>query len=611
MTNFLPQTREKIFYEKCGNTVETGKSLCYDICTIIFEGRLWRMKKVLIILAVILILAATALGFYLTRPIEVFGSTMRASTVILNFDADTIPSFDELVAKIGEFPLAKCADLGDYWIYTEQAEQLHNKYPHIAFRYKLHTLCGVGYPADATEVDLSTASNLDVPTLISDLKAFDKVSVITFGSKWITVPERDALVAAYPGIRFDVIATYDVCGKPIREDCEVLDLTDVTPDETLAEQLSCLKNLKSVDLHGVKMSLEEKLKLKEALPDIEIGTTVKIAGQEYDTTTQTLDLSDRSIDNFEEFHQVLTLFSKLKTIDLHGVEIPRAEMLKLSEALPDVQVGMTITIGDQEYDTATDMLDLNNQKVGNFNEFQQTLNLFYNLKRVEMCGSGVSNENMEILCSDHPNIKFVWRVYMGQWSLRTDDIAFSVLIVNYRHNRLRTKDVQVLKYCPDLQALDLGHQALTDLSWVPEYVPKLRILILADNNISDLTPLGELKHLHYLEFFVNKVTDVSPLGNCKELVDLNISYNPIRDVTALYDLPIIERLWMESTYVPPKQIQTLKESHPDAKVVDVGSGSVDQGWRSHQRYFDMIDMYYSHNYVAESFSKYDGLVFPD
>lgn len=502
------------------------------------------MKKVLIALAAVLVVAAIAVSLYLTRPIEVFGSSMRASTVALSFDAEKITSFDDLLAKIGEFPFAKCADLGDYPIYPEQAERLRSAYPGIAFRYQLFKdLCGVRYPADCTEIDLSNMDTVDVPTLISDLSAFDKVSVVTFGAKRIKVSERDALVSAHPDIRFQVVATYDVCGKEVREDCESLDLTDVTPDETLAEQLSCLKNLKSVDLHGVDLSQEEKLKLIRELPHVEFGMTAVLAGQEYETSIETL--------------------------------------------------------------------DLNKKKIGDLTEFDQALALFPKLTKVEMCGCGISNEDMAALCESHPSIKFAWRVYLGQWSLRTDDVAFSVLIVNYKHKRLRTPDVQVLKYCPDLQALDLGHQALTDLSWIPEYVPELRILILADNAISDLTPLAQLKHLHYLEFFVNRVTDVTPLAQCKELVDLNISYNPIRDVTALYDLPIIERLWLESIQAPAAQVNALKQAHPNATVINVGSGSVDQGWRTHQRYYDMIQMYYSHNYIAESFSKYDGLVFQD
>ena len=64
---------------------------------------------------------------------------------------------------------------------------------------------------------------------------------------------------------------------------------------------------------------------------------------------------------------------------------------------------------------------------------------------------------------------------------------------------MTSKDIQVLKYCTDLQALDLGHQRITDLSVIGNYLKDLRILILADNKVSDVSPLANLKHLHYLQ----------------------------------------------------------------------------------------------------------------
>ena len=70
----------------------------------------------------------------------------------------------------------------------------------------------------------------------------------------------------------------------------------------------------------------------------------------------------------------------------------------------------------------------------------------------------------------------------------------------------------MLKYCTDLRALDIGHQAITDLSVIGEHLTELRVLIIADNKVTDLTPLSNLRHLHYLEFFVNRVSDLSPLA---------------------------------------------------------------------------------------------------
>jgi Leucine-rich repeat (LRR) protein len=72
-----------------------------------------------------------------------------------------------------------------------------------------------------------------------------------------------------------------------------------------------------------------------------------------------------------------------------------------------------------------------------------------------------------------------------------------------------------LKYLKNLKYLDVGHNAIDDLSFLYD-LPELRILIVADNYvtdyITDLTPIASLKHLQYLEVFTNNITDLSPLS---------------------------------------------------------------------------------------------------
>ena len=171
---------------------------------------------------------------------------------------------------------------------------------------------------------------------------------------------------------------------------------------------------------------------------------------------------------------------------------------------------------------------------------------------------------------------------------------------------MTSDSIQVLKYCTDLRALDLGHQAISDLSVIGDYLPELRLLILADNQVRDLTPLKKLKHLHYLELFVNRISDISPLKDLHELVDVNISYNGgLYDIEPLLYSPMMERIWLESTSVGGNGFALLEQTYPDAKIVRFGSGSVDQGWRwGHPRYEQMMDMWFN-DYYGDEFSKFD------
>lgn len=256
-------------------------------------------------------------------------------------------------------------------------------------------------------------------------------------------------------------------------------------------------------------------------------------------------------------------------------------------------------------------LDLNGKVVPDLDAFITQLESLPALKHVELCDSNLTNEQMEILMARFPQIKFVWKITLGLWTIRTDAVAFSTLKDGTINYRLTNEDTRVLKYCTDMVALDLGHNKVTDLSFL-QYMPELRILILVDNWIGEvaepyLNDLSMLKYcpkLMYLEFFVGDVTDISVLAELKEMVDLNISYNPISDVTPLLNFPKLERLYLEHTNMTEADYNLLKETYPDAYIVYYGEGSVDQGWRTHDRYFAMIDMFHN-NYVHDLF-KYKG-----
>ena len=171
-----------------------------------------------------------------------------------------------------------------------------------------------------------------------------------------------------------------------------------------------------------------------------------------------------------------------------------------------------------------------------------------------MYSTEIRRHRIEHLAALFPEVEFGWTMVIMPCSnklhperkkyhtVRTDDTAFSTL-----HNKYCTGhtdvDFSVLRYCRNLQALDIGHNKVTDISFLYD-LPHLKVLILALNNISDITPIGSLKELEYLEIFRNYITDISPLANCENLVDLNLCNNTIRDYTPLMGLTKLRRLWI-------------------------------------------------------------------
>ena len=464
--------------------------------------------------------------------------------------------------------------------------------------------------ADAAEIAFSGDEIPGVSELSAKLKLLRKLEKVNLGSFHMFESEMRSLSEEFPGVTFEYIPFVSVAGLTVPNDVESLDL-EGSPDydpELLKQELSALKNLKRVTFGDALVPADTLAQLKKKFPRVEFTAIVSytVAGKAFREDATELDLSASPVT--ENLVDSLKPFSLLESVNLHGTGMRREQLLELKSAYPGLIVKAEVELAGELVNTEAVTLDLNSRIIPDYEQFFETLVLFDRLTKAEMCDCGLSNEQLGALREAYPDIKFVWRIYLGKWSLRTDAVAFSVLIMHFDYTRMTSEDIEVLKYCTDLQALDLGHQAITDISVIGEYLTDLRILIVADNKITDLSPLANLPHLHYLEFFMNRVKDLTPLARCRELVDLNISYNPgLSDVTPLLDLPVLERLWMVAVPVSQEDVDLLQETYPDTIISTWGDGSTDQGWRTHARYYAMIDMYYKGDYISEEFSKYDGM----
>ena len=225
------------------------------------------------------------------------------------------------------------------------------------------------------------------------------------------------------------------------------------------------------------------------------------------------------------------------------------------------------------------------------------------LRQADMFAVRLTRAQMEELSARYPRVTFGWTLRIGEHTVRTDATAFSTL-----HDRTSaphaSDEFAVLKYCKNLIALDVGHNAITDLTFL-ESLPKLKILILGRNRLSDLTPIGKLAQLEYLELFSDGITDVSALASCKNLLDVNLTNNRIGDLTPVLTLPRLQRLWLyRSTDVLSQDRLSAEEKSailsavPAACQVNFTSSGTGGGWRDHARYETLFEIFHTGVYRA-------------
>lgn len=295
-------------------------------------------------------------------------------------------------------------------------------------------------------------------------------------------------------------------------------------------------------------------------------------------------------------------------------------LLALCMVLPALAKGESVTytndFGSLTVEKDAEYIDLGSLRVPNtdsdYARFESFLAKLPNLKKADMFATEIRRVRIESLAARFPQVEFGWTMIIPcsnplhpdrtPHRVRTDATAFSTL-----HNNKCTEhtsaDLSILKYCKNLQALDIGHNRVTDLSFLYD-LPHLKVLIAACNlELNDITPIGSLKELQYLELFKNDIHDISCLANCTELVDLNLCFNRISDLSPLEGLKHLRRLWLfnSNNYsdfipVPAAAVKALRAALPDCKVDDVSYSTLG-GWREHPRYDTIYEMFWGTEYI--------------
>ena len=300
-----------------------------------------------------------------------------------------------------------------------------------------------------------------------------------------------------------------------------------------------MKKLEYLDLRKCDVSDETYLYLTEALPECDIIIRTMVCGTEYTTDAQSLKLDGKLT---KQDAARVGYFRNLVILDVKRCENPDILNTFLA-AHPDVRLNNPVELLGRLVGTEDEFADLRGSKYTLEQvkaALDETLPKMKSLKKIDMCGCGLTNKEMEQLCRDYPDIKFVWIVHFKRWSVRTDAVVFSTLNGNGMEYYDQNDYAPVFKYCTDLVALDMGHSLIYDISPIAS-LKKLKAVIFTDNKIRDISAFSELKDLEFIEMNVNRVQSAAPLKNLDNLKYINFwSSMGMKDLSPLYNHPSLK-----------------------------------------------------------------------
>lgn len=553
-------------------------------------------KKILILLSAILVVAAGGIAWLFSN-YQIIGSQLYPKNAIQ-------------------------LDLRGQTVSTDQYAQLHEALPDCQILWDVPLSTGL-YASDSTELSIPALSDTDEALL----QYFPNLNTLHIGAC-----ENPALllslIDAYPEL--EIRCSVPIGGQLCPQDTAQLALAGLAPEE--AALLPLLPELTLVTIDG-SCDPDALRSLRDHC--FSSGIELHITAGDYVFSSKDTALTIDAVT--DDLIVPLSMMTQLETLHLPSPEANAENLLLLRDALSDTTVtwektilGKTFSSDAAEIDL-TEILALNvgqvlgdrtpwqvgleyhvqgtpedvpsSIKVSKYHplpdktdetkdliaEVEAAMAYFPDAEQVVMCGSWLHNIHMSNFRERHrEDYKVVWSVQCGDLATRTDAKLF--MPVKYHVYYFFTEDAYNLKFCEEMEAIDIGHMLVDDISFV-KYMPNLKYLILTLGSVEDISPLSSCKNLIFLEMDWTSVTDYSPLIGCTALEDLNIGE------TFGNIAPVLEMHWLKNLWLVGCTHETIWMAAGSLTDTHIGAfyDNPDDGWRQLPNYFAMRDallMYY-------------------
>jgi len=466
-------------------------------------------------------------------------------------------------------------NLHDTGISVAHYEELRSLLPNCEIDWDL-PFQGKYYRNDTRSLAVSQISEEELPLLayLTQLEVID-------GNSCQDYPMLAKLQETYPNVKVLYHVTVD--GKEYAQDTTEVTLTHLTDGEV--DMLGNLPQLKAVHAEGCT-DYDQLLRLQELHPDCAVTYTVSILGEDHPESTTSLSYS--GLDNVSELTSQLGYLPALESVHIEEPSADAQSLRTLAETYPDVAITWNKTVKGITSSSQDTEIDFSGAKFGSLEEVEAAMAYFPNAEKVFLGKTKLENEDIaqfrEKMRSEY---KVAWNVEVCKTWIRTDDLYFMPVKYNIK---VSNDQLGNLVYCEDMLCIDLGHKIVTDLSWLSG-TPHVKYLIVAHNTLRDLTPIGQLKELIYLEVWDTWATDFTPLYGCTALEDLNISDQHLNvDLKQFGKMPWLKNLWTSKNTPTDEERAYLAEHLPDTHIYYDGYTPTSGGWRELENYYGMRDL---------------------
>lgn len=547
-------------------------------------------KKILILLSAILIVATGGIAWFFSN-YQFIGSRL----------------YPKHAAQL---------DLRGQAVSTDQYAQLHEAMPDCQILWDVPLSTGL-FSSNSTELSIPALSDTDEALL----QYFPNLNTLHIGA--CENPSLLlSLIGAYPEL--EIRCSVPIGGQVYPQDTAQLALAELAPEE--AALLPLLSELTLVTIDG-SCNPEALRSLRDHC--FSSGIELRITAGDYVFSSEDTALTIDAVT--DDLIVPLSMMPQLETLHLPSPEASAENLLLLQDTLSNTAVTWEKTILGKTFSSNATQIDLteilalnvgqvpgdrtpwqvgldypvlgtpedvpSSIKVSKYHplpdktdetkdliaEVEAAMAYFPDAEQVVMCGSWLHNIHMSNFRERHrEDYKVVWSVQCGELATRTDAKLF--MPVKYHVYYFFTEDAYNLKFCEELEAIDIGHMLVDDISFV-KYMPNLKYLVLTQTSVTDISPLATCKNLVFFEINWMRGVDFSPLLECTALEDLCIG-ETLEDITPILKMSWLKNLWLVGH--SHEDIWAAKASLPNTHIGAYYKKPED-GWRQLPNYYAMRD----------------------
>ena len=451
--------------------------------------------------------------------------------------------------------------------------------------------CSSNAPAvseNDTNTSFSFTSSSGIPE-VSSLLSHESILDIDFNDLNVSTEYIDQIKDKFPNCTISWLVP--ISGKRIKNDSAFLQLPELNKGDI--ETLSYFEDLKVLDARG-SAAVDELKDFSQKHPDCKVIWSETFYNRELSNYDTYIDLSNDSSVDYKGISTILSEYTELKDVNLIGCNISNEEKKKLHETFPGITFYWYVDFGNHIFKSTDTKLDFTTLLFHNLDEISIITGCFMHPEYVDLASQGIENTDMEKLCEEYPETKFVWMIRVGGLSVRTDSETF-----DGTQNRVKLRDFDIvnLKYCTNLKAINLNKQQISDLTPLSS-LKELRVLNIGGNNVSDISPICNSLNLEYLSAYNNNISDISCISSLLNLLDLNLSGNPVSDFGPIHKCKKLQYAHLSMTNCSDDSLQqdSIKAALPNT-LFEFDEENFTRGWLNTEHSLIVEKIFASHKYL--------------